>query len=100
MLRLRSGSTASDSGVVVARGDFCFCDGGSLALQIAATAARSSGGARATDAISEAVGLTSPEALPCARNGFFSGVYTLENCSARRTVFLLMPFSAAIFLSS
>ena len=44
---------------------------GSLGLQIFSTSAgRSSGGARATDAISAAVGFTSPH-----RNCFFGGIY-------------------------
>lgn len=94
---------ASGNGAATAEGAFCFCAGGfgDFGLQISATSAgRSSGGARATDAISAAVGLTSPESTFCRVPGTASSAAStpLENCSARSTVFLLMPFSVAIFL--
>lgn len=95
---------ASGSGAATAGGVFCFGAGGfsgfgSLALQIAATSAgRSSGGARATDAISAAVGLTSPESTFCRVPGTASSAAStpFANCSARITVFRPIPFSEAI----
>ena len=72
---------------------------GSLGLQIFSTSAgRSSGGARATDAISAAVGFTSPERTFWRVPGTASSAAStpLANFSARITVFRAMPFSEAI----
>lgn len=97
---------ASGSGAATAGGFFCFgevgfCGFGFFGLQISATSAgRFSGGARATDAISEAVGLTSPESTFCRVPGTASSAAStpLANSSARITVFLQTPFSVAIRL--
>lgn len=81
---------ASGSGAATAGGVFCFCaDGfGGFGLQISATSAgRSSGGARATDAISAAVGLTSPESTFCRVPGTASSAASSPRakCSASFT---------------
>lgn len=92
---------ASGSGVATAGGVFCFCAGGfgGFGLQISATSAgRSSGGARATDAISAAVGLTSPESTFCRVPGTASSAAStpFAKCSALRTKLSVVFVSRAI----
>ena len=97
---------ASGSGAATAGGVFCFCAGGfggfcSFDLQISATrAGRSSGGARATDAISAAVGLTSPESTFCRVPGTASSAASSPRakCSASFTNVFPTLFSAATFM--
>lgn len=72
----------------------------SLGAQIFSTSAgRSSGGARATDAISAAVGFTSPERTFLRVPGTASSAAStpFANSSDRRTNIGVEPISAAIF---